>query len=163
MTTSLQKENIQLKANQLFLSKPKTNLVAEDDKVKFIIYFQYLEDKEFHINGRRPKTRGLKRQKGQGSEPTPPLGQQDIKDTIEAELEKEKENWLGSVNEHLEMILKKADKGTNLERHMERHYFIKNQICNIRVRNMKMKLKKTLNKLNKRDNLDFLADASFVF
>jgi len=111
--------------------------VAKDDKFKVMIDFEYLEDKEFQIKWRRPKTRGLKRQKGQGSEPSPPLGQQDIEDSIDVELEKDKENWIGRVNEHLDMLLKKDERDTKLYKHMEKHDFIKNQIYKIRVRNMK--------------------------
>ena len=45
---------------------------------------------------------------------------------------------------------------------MATHYFTKNWISKIRVGNMKKKLKKTLIKLKKRDNLDLLVDASLV-
>jgi len=39
------------------------------------------------------------------------------------------------------------------------HYYTKNWINNIKVRNLKKKLKKTLIKLRKRDNPDFISDA----
>lgn len=45
---------------------------------------------------------------------------------------------------------------------MARHYYVRNMVCKIRVKNMKRKLKKNLRKLKKRDNLDFLVDSSLV-
>ena len=42
--------------------------------------------------------------------------------------------FLEKVNEHLEMLLKKANRDTKPQRHMIRHYFTKNQIYKIRGR-----------------------------
>jgi hypothetical protein len=40
-------------------------------------------------------------------EPSPPLCQQDIEGTIATEFEKDRDYYLGRVNENLEMLLKK--------------------------------------------------------
>jgi len=45
---------------------------------------------------------------------------------------------------------------------MRRHYYARNIVCKVRVKNMKKKLKRTLRKIKKRDNLDLLDDASLV-
>jgi len=45
---------------------------------------------------------------------------------------------------------------------MERHYYARNIVFKARVKNMKKKLKRTLRKLKRRDNLDLLEDASLV-
>jgi len=95
-------------------------------------------------------------------EPSPPLCQQDIEGTIAAKFEKDREYCLVRVNEHLEMLLKKANRDIKLQRHVARHYYTRNWINKIRVRNLKKKLKKTLIKLRKRDNLDFFSDASLI-
>jgi hypothetical protein len=47
-------------------------------------------------------------------EPSPPLCQQDTEGTIAAEFEKDREYCLGKVNEHLEMLLKMANKDIKL-------------------------------------------------
>ena len=45
---------------------------------------------------------------------------------------------------------------------MARHYFMRNQIAKIKVKNLKKKLKETLIKLKEKDNLDLLDDASLA-
>jgi len=69
---------------------------------------------------------------------------------------------LVKVNDNLENLLRNANKATNLQKHMARHYYTRNWISKIKVRNMKKKLKKTIIKRKKRYNLDFLVDASFI-
>jgi hypothetical protein len=44
------------------------------------------------------------------------------------EFEKNKEYWIGRVNEYLENLLKRANKDTKMQRNMVRHYFTKNLI-----------------------------------
>ena len=48
------------------------------------------------------------------------------------------------MNEHLENLLKKEERNNNLQRHMARHYFTRNQIAKVRVKNLNKKLKETL-------------------
>lgn len=57
MIAFLQQENRQLKVNQLLLSKPEADLVAEDDKGKAVIYVDQLEDRDVQMKPRRPKMR----------------------------------------------------------------------------------------------------------
>jgi hypothetical protein len=59
--------------------------------------------------------------------------------SISVEIEKYKEYWFGRVNEYLEKLLKRANRDTKLQKHMARHYFTRNLICKIRVKNMKKK------------------------
>ena len=66
------------------------------------------------------------------------------------------------MNDHLEKLLKRTNKNTNLQRHMVRHYSTRNMFSHIRVRNMKNRLSQTLMKLRKRDNLDILSNASLI-
>jgi hypothetical protein len=58
----------------------------------------------------------------------PSLCQQDIEGTIAARFEKDREYCLGRVNEHLEMLLKKANMDIKLQRHMARNYYIRKWI-----------------------------------
>jgi hypothetical protein len=62
----------------------------------------------------------------------------------------------------LEKLLKRANRDTKLHKHMARHYFTRNLICKIRVKNMKKRLRKTLKKLKRRDSLDIFVDASLI-
>ena len=80
----------------------------------------------------------------------------------EAEFEKNKEYWLGRVNEYLEKLLKRANRETKLQRNMARHYFTRNLICKIRLKNMKKRLRKSLKKPKRRDSLDILDVASLI-
>jgi hypothetical protein len=87
--------------------------------------------------------------------------QKNLVQSIGVEIEKDK-YWLGRVNEYLEKLLKRANKDTKLQKHMERHYFTRNLICKIRVKNMKKRLRKTLKKLKRRDSLALLVDAPLI-
>lgn len=62
----------------------------------------------------------------------------------------------------IEKLLKKAYMDTTMQRNMARHYYTRNMVCKVRVKNMKKNIKRTLRKLKKRDNLDLLADSSLV-
>lgn len=66
------------------------------------------------------------------------------------------------VIENLGKLLKKANRDTTMQRNMARHYYARNMICKVRVKNMKKKLKITLRKIKKRYNLDILPYASLV-
>lgn len=94
--------------------------------------------------------------------PSPSLVQKDLVDLVAASIGKDREYLLEKVNEHLDNLLRRAYKATNLQRHTARHYYTRNCICKIRVRKMKRRLKKTLIKLKNRDKLDFLDDASLI-
>ena len=65
--------------------------MSEKDKGNVVIYVHELEDKDIQMKPRRPKTRGLASQKRQGSEPSSPLGQPGIDNTLVIEVEEEKE------------------------------------------------------------------------
>ena len=95
-------------------------------------------------------------------EPSPPQAHKDINDIIAAEIEEDKEYWLGVVNVHLENLLKKANRNTTMQRNMARHYYARNMVCKVRVNNMEKKLKKTLRKLKNKDIMDLIVDASLV-
>lgn len=134
MITFLQQDNIQLKVKQLFLSKPRDDVVVDDEKEKATIVVEYIEDKEVYIKPRKPNSIGLKIKETLGSEPSPPLGQPDFEDTIAAENEKEKELWCGRINEHLEIILNMDNRDPKLQRLMESHYCTRNMVCHIMVK-----------------------------
>lgn len=127
MISFLQLEKRHLNVNKLLLTKPKEYLEVEDGKGKSIIYAKKLEDREVPIKPRRPRTRNIKRQKEQESEPSPSLGQLDFDELITTEIEQDKEFWLGKVNDQLEKLLKRDNRNTNLQRHMERHYCTRNK------------------------------------
>ena len=108
--------------------------------------------KAFHHPSKKRKKEkviGLEEQV-EDKEPSPSVVQKDFVDPIAASSGKNREYLLEKLNGHLEKLLRKANKATNLQRHMSRHYFTGDQICEIRVRSMKRKPKKTLIKL-KRD------------
>ena len=83
----------------------------------YIIDFIEHQDNQLKIKPRTQRTRCLKRQKEKESEPSPSLGQEDFHELIVAEIEQDKEFWLGKVNDHLEKLLKKANKNNMLQIH----------------------------------------------
>jgi len=62
----------------------------------------------------------------------------------------------------LRSSLKGKNRATNLQRHMDRHYYTRNRVSQIRIQNLKRKLKETLNQQNKGDKLELLVEASFI-
>jgi len=95
-------------------------------------------------------------------EPSPPQAQKDIDESITAKIEENKKYLFEKVDVHLEKPLKKENRDTAMHRHMTRHYYTRNMVCKIRVKNMKKKLKKTLEKLKKKDNIQFFSKSSLV-
>ena len=123
-----------------------------------------MEDKKAETKPRRPRKIGLNRKKEQERDPSPLLGQLTFDELITAEIEQDKEIWLDKVNVHLENILKKAERDNKLQRHMARHYFTRNQIAKVRVKNLRKKLKETLIKLKEKYSLEFIVEAPlFVY
>ncbi len=70
------------------------------------------------------------------------------------------EYWLEKVNDHLEMLPKRANKATNLQKHMARHYYTWHMVSHIRVKNLKRELRKTLIEQRKKDKFDLLVEPS---
>lgn len=93
---------------------------------------------------------------------SPPQVLNATNDFIGVEIEKDKEYWLGRVNDHLEKMLHKENKGTKLQITLARHHYARNMVSKARVKIMKRKLKKTLRRFKKRDSLNLLVDASLV-
>jgi len=84
------------------------------------------------------------------------------KQRLEKEIEEDRETWLDRVNSHLEKLLQKANRDNQIIRHMARHYRTQNKICNIRVKQMKSRLKQALKSKREGDRLRFLAEASLA-
>ena len=107
----------------------------------------------------RPKTRGLKRALEQEKHEAEKLS---FEERIAKEVEDDREVWLDRVNLHLENILHKANKDNEMLRNISNRYIIRNKICNIKIKNMKEKHKKTLIKHKEEDKLEIIFDASLV-
>ena len=82
---------------------------------------------------------------------------------LEKEIEEDKETWFDRVNLHFEKLIKRANRENQIIRHMAHHYRTQNKICNIRVKEMKVRLKQTLKGKNESDRLRFLAEASLAY
>ena len=104
----------------------------------------------------------MTRKEQHDKEPSPPQAHKDPNDPVAVGFEENKEYWLEHVNEHLENLLKKENRDVTMHRNMARHYYARNMVSRVKVKNMNRKLKKALKKLKKRDNLNLLADASLV-
>ena len=85
-----------------------------------------------------------------------------IKRRIEKEIEEDRETWLDRVILHLEKLLQKANWENRIIRHLAHHYRTQNKICNIRVKQMKTRLKQAHKGKKEGDRLRFLAEASLA-
>ena len=81
---------------------------------------------------------------------------------IEKEIEGDREVWLERVNFHLEKLLKKANRDNQIIKHMAYHYKTQNKICNIRVKQMKARLRQALKGKKEDDRLRFLDESSLA-
>ena len=78
------------------------------------------------------------------------------------EIEYNREVWLERVKIHLDKLLMKANRDNNILRHMAHHYQTQNKICNIKVKQMKDKLRKIWKGKKGGDKLKILFDASLA-
>jgi hypothetical protein len=90
------------------------------------------------------------------------MTQKNLVHFIGVEIEEDKDYWLGRVNKYFEKILERANRDTKLQRNMAIHYFTRNMICKIRLKNMKKRLRKSLKKLKRRDSLDIFYYESLI-
>lgn len=63
---------------------------------------------------------------------------------IEKEIEDDRETWLERVNFHLEKIFQKANRDNQMIKHMAYHHRTRNKIFNVRVKQMKARLRRAL-------------------
>ena len=78
------------------------------------------------------------------------------------EIKDDREAWLERVKIHLDKLLMKANRENQILRHMAHHYQTWNKIFNIKVKQMKDKLKKVRKGKKGGDKLKILANASLA-
>lgn len=62
--------------------------------------------------------------------------------SLEQEINADRESWLERVNIHLERKLENSINEKNMVRNMSYHYLSRNFVCQVRIRNLKAKLKR---------------------
>ena len=82
--------------------------------------------------------------------------------SIEQEIENDKESWLEKMNMHLGRLLDNANKEKDMLWHMAYHYLARNKVCKTRIRTLKAKLRKALRKRKEKDKLKIFAKASLA-
>jgi hypothetical protein len=85
-----------------------------------------------------------------------------VDELIMVEIEKDREYWFDTVNCHLEKLLKRENMNKNLQRHMAMHYYTRNKVFQIRIKQVKKKLKQTLMRQKEKEKLDLLDEASLM-
>ena len=70
--------------------------------------------------------------------------------------------WLDRVRIHLENILHDSNKENEMLIHMANRYITRNNICNIKLKQLKDKYKKTLIKQKEEDKIEILTSASLI-
>jgi len=81
---------------------------------------------------------------------------------IEKEIEEDRETWLDRFNLNLEKLLEKDNRDNQIIRNMARNYRTWNNICNIRVKQMKISLKQALKGKMEDDRIRLLDEASLA-
>lgn len=83
--------------------------------------------------------------------------------SIEKEIEGDRETCHESVNLNLEKLLQRANGYNQIIRHMAYHYRTQNKIWNIRVKQMKARLRRALKRQKEEDRLNILVEASLAY
>lgn len=83
--------------------------------------------------------------------------------SIEKEIESDKDIWLERVNFHFEKLLQRANRDNQIIKQMAYHYKTWNKICNIRVKQMKARLRRDLKGKKEEDKLRVLAESSLAY
>ena len=78
------------------------------------------------------------------------------------EINEDREFWLDKVNFHLDKLLEKANRNNKLQKKMAIHYYIRNGVTKVKIKQLKEKLKETLISQEEKGKLDFLVDASII-
>ena len=81
---------------------------------------------------------------------------------IAKEVEDDKVVWVDIVSLHLEKLLHKANKDNEMLKHMANRYITRNNICNIRIKQLKKKHKQTLIKKKEEEKIEIIADAFLI-
>ena len=81
-------------------------------------------------------------------------------DLIAGEINENREFWLEKVNFHLKNRLKRAKRDNKFQRHMATHYYTRNQVSKVKIKQLKKILQETLIRQKEKVKLDLLVDAS---
>lgn len=151
-----------MKVNQTLQNKHKENLKKEDVKGKAVVQLDDSMYKEEKSTPGKPRTRGLKRAHELQKEVSPPRSQITVNDLIVKEINANRVYWHEKVYHHLEKLLKKARIVNNLKIHMAMHYRTKKRVAQVRIKQLKKKLKETLISQKEKYKLDILDETSLM-
>ena len=79
--------------------------------------------------------------------------------SLEQEVNADRESWLERVNVQLERKMKKAINENNMLRNLSYHYLSRNLVCQVRIRNLKAKVKRVSTRQKEDEGLKILAEA----
>jgi len=85
-----------------------------------------------------------------------------FEDNISMEINEDKDISLDKFNFHLENLLDKANKDKKLQNKMAIHYYTRNQVAKVKIKQLKEKLKKTLIRQEEKGKLHLFSDASMI-
>ena len=74
----------------------------------------------------------------------------------------DQESMLIRVNTHLEKLLAKANRDKDILCHMKNHYWARMHVCKAKMKILKRRLSRALNRRKKPDPLQILAEASLA-
>lgn len=114
---------------------------GQDTKGKAMTSLDDPDHDDIQTNRTIPKIRGLKRalqqQKLEAENVT-------FEERIAKEIEDDRETWLDRVDLHLGKLLNKVKKYNNILRNISNRYITRNNICNIKLKQLEEKHKQTL-------------------
>lgn len=151
----VQQENMQLNVDRMLQEKHIMKLKKETKGKSMREVGDPVEHQE-QVARQKIKPRGLKKALQQQRK------QITVNELIDREISEDKEYWLGKVNDHLEKLLRRANRDKRLQKHMASHYYTRNLILRAKVKQMKVRLSKTLINQKEKGRLDLLVDSIFI-
>ena len=78
------------------------------------------------------------------------------------EINENREFWLDKVNFLLKNILNRANKDNKFQRHVVSHYYTRNQVSKVKIKQLKEKVKETQIRQEEKGKLYLVAHASMI-
>lgn len=117
---------------------------------------------EGHVARKIPRTICRRKALQREREQKPPMEELTFGERIEMEINEDREFWIEKVKFHLENLLDKANKDNELQNKMAIHYYTRNQVTKVKIKQLKEKLKETLISQEDKGKFNFIMDSSMI-
>ena len=105
---------------------------------------------------------GLRKALQREREQKPPMEKMTFEERNVMEINEDREFWLEKVNFHLYNLLEMANRDKNLQKKRTIHYYTRNQVAKVILKQLKEKLKETLISQEEKGKIDLFFDTFMI-